>query len=175
MMKNKKMIATCSLIGFFYINAYAHDGTVNISGVIQENTCEVANDSTNKFVDMGTLSVKQFSEKGVRSQEKQFSINLVDCGPAASVATVTFSGVPSAQDKNLYSVDHEADAGSGIALGIYDSKGNLLPPDKPSEGIPLQGGEDSVELKFSASYQSVVDDVTSGSANVSVTFVVNYA
>ncbi|HGL6357607.1 TPA: fimbrial protein [Citrobacter amalonaticus] len=175
-MKNKRIIAILPLVAFFYIiNADAHDGTINISGIIQDNTCEVASDSVIKFVDMGTLSVKQFSEKGVRSQAKQFSINLVDCGPAASEATVTFTGTPSDQEKELYSVDPETDAGSGIALGIYDSKGNLLPPDKPSEGIPLKGGEDSVELKFSASYQSVVDDVTPGSANVSVTFVVNYA
>ncbi|MCU6306460.1 hypothetical protein [Enterobacter quasiroggenkampii] len=50
-------------------SAHAHDGTVNISGIIQDNTCELAPDSQNKQVNMGIITEIQFGRVGDFSPE----------------------------------------------------------------------------------------------------------
>jgi type 1 fimbria pilin len=153
----------------------AHDGTFNISGTIQDNTCELSPDSQSKIIDMGSLSAKDFARKGFHSAAKEFSVNLINCGPAASEASITFTGTPSSQMSDFYAIDTSKDAAKGLALGIYDGSGNLLPPDKASEGISIKVDQSAVEMKFFANYVALEDTVVSGSANVTVTFIVSYA
>ncbi|BBW44812.1 TPA: fimbrial protein [Enterobacter asburiae] len=175
-MKNtRRFFIMCLLLNVFIFDVEAHDGTVTISGTIQDNTCELATDSQNKTVEMGVLAVNQFTRKGNQTPEKAFSINLINCGPAASEASVTFSGTPDPQVNTLYSLDHSSDAATGIALGIYDSNAQPIAPGAQSLGVALEPGQTSVELAFTARYVSVDDNVEMGSANVYVTFIVNYA
>lgn len=173
-------IVNCFFIAFLLnvIVSYrleAHDGTVNISGTIQDNTCELSPDSENKVIDMGVLAAKGFDGKSLRSPAKEFSLNLINCGPAASEASVTFTGTPSSSQSDFYSIDASSESAKGLALGIYDIDGHLLPPNKASEAVSIGGGQQVVEMKFSASYIALEDAVVAGSANVTVTFVVSYA
>jgi type 1 fimbria pilin len=98
---------------------HAHDGTVNISGIIQDNTCELAPDSQNKTVNMGTVTHAQFSRIGDFSPAKGFILNLQNCGPAVSEATVTFSGTQDSQNPDLFALEAARDAANGLALGVY--------------------------------------------------------
>ncbi|MCU6278863.1 fimbrial protein [Enterobacter quasiroggenkampii] len=160
----------------FCISAtHAHDGMVNISGVIQDNTCELAPDSQNKQVDMGTFTGGQFGRIGDFSPAKSFSLNLQNCGPAASEATVTFSGAADLSNPDFFAIDAEADSARGLALGIYDASGTRVVPGATSDAFKLQPLQTAVKLDFSARYVSVLDSVSAGNANVTVTFVVNYS
>jgi len=161
------MIIFCGL-------SQAHDGTVNITGVIQDNTCEIASDSQNFIVDMGVMAQKQFRKAGDSSSDKPFSIKLEHCGPAASEATVTFSGAADSLNSDLFAIDAGSDSVSGLALGIFDGNGKPVPPGKTSTGVALKPGQAAVPLDFSARYTAVRDSVTAGSTNVTVTFVINY-
>ncbi|MEB5978546.1 fimbrial protein [Enterobacter vonholyi] len=154
--------------------ANAHDGTVNISGTIQDNTCELAPDSQSKIVEMGTVVGTQFRQTGDFSPAKHFTLNLENCGPAASEATVTFSGTEDAQNPELFAIELGADSAEGLALGVYDDNNQRIAPGDTSVGIPLKPGQASVAIDFSARYVSVLNSVTAGSANAVVTFVVNY-
>lgn len=169
-----KSVMTMLLIGCIS-TANAHDGTVNISGTIQDNTCELAPDSQNKSVDMGTVAGSQFKRAGDFSPAKHFTLNLENCGPAASEATVTFSGSADSQNAELFAIEAGTDSASGLALGIYDSSGERIAPGETSAGIVLNPGQASVAMDFSARYVSVNDTVTAGSGNVTVTFVINYS
>ncbi|EBJ8047997.1 fimbrial protein [Salmonella enterica] len=161
------------LIGFSSA-ADAHDGTVTISGTIQDNTCELAPDSQNKSVDMGTVAGSQFRRAGDFSPAKHFTLHLENCGPAASEATVTFSGSADSQNPELFAVESGGDSAIGLALGIFDEKGKSIAPGETSAGITLEPGEASAEFDFSARYVAVLDSVTAGKANVTITFVVSY-
>ncbi|MEQ0826538.1 fimbrial protein [Enterobacter dykesii] len=162
------------LIGFISA-ADAHDGTVNISGTIQDNTCELAPDSQNKSVDMGTVAGSQFRRAGDFSPAKHFTLSLQNCGPAASEATVTFSGTADSQNPELFAIEAVTDSASGLAMGIYDSIGQRIAPGETSSGVMLKPGQTSVELDFFARYVTVMDSVRVGNANVVVTFMVNYS
>ncbi|ECB7890594.1 fimbrial protein [Salmonella enterica subsp. enterica serovar Bareilly] len=169
-----KGVMVLLLIGF--ISAVdAHDGTVTISGTIQDNTCELAPDSQNKSVDMGAMAGSQFRRAGDFSPAKHFTLNLENCGPAASEATVTFSGTADEQNPELFAIEAGANSASGLALGIYDSNGQRIAPDESSSGVVLKPGQASVAMDFTARYVAVVDNVKLGSTNVTVTFKINYS
>lgn len=158
----------------FISATHAHDGTVNISGTIQDNTCELAPDSQNKSIDMGTFAASQFRQSGDFSPVKTISLNLENCGPAASGATVTFSGTAEVQNPDMFALEAAADSAYGLALGIYDTDGKPIAPGKTSASVALKPGQVSVSLNFSARYVAVQDSVSAGSANATVTFVVSY-
>ncbi|MGE8030151.1 fimbrial protein [Enterobacter mori] len=162
------------LMVVFISPCHAHDGTVNISGTIQDNTCELAPDSQNKKVNMGSVADAQFSRAGDFSVAKSFTLNLQNCGPAASEATVTFSGTADTQNPELFAIESGADSATGLALGLFDSNGKRIAPGGTSEGVVLTPGQSFVALAFSARYVAVRDSVTAGNANVAVTFVVGY-
>lgn len=154
--------------------AEEHDGTVNISGTIQDNTCELAPDSQNKKVNLGVVNSSQFNHSGDFSPATTFTLNLLNCGPAASGATVTFSGTPDAHNTALFAIETGDVAATGLALGIYDSTGARIEPESASTNVVLNPGQASVMLDFTARYVAVADSVTAGSANATVTFTVNY-
>lgn len=162
---------------FFYFVTFsvnAHDGTVKISGIIQDNTCELAPDSQYKEVNMGALARKQFTHAGESTPFKTFVIHLNNCGPAAEEATVMFSGTLSQSNQSFFSIDGNSDAATGIALGIYNNNGKQIQPNEKSDGIALTPGQSTVNLAFMARYVAMQSNVTSGNADVSITFSVIY-
>lgn len=158
----------------FISATHAHDGTVNISGTIQDNTCELAPDSQNKSIDMGTFAASQFRRSGDFSPTKKFTLNLQNCGPAASGAKVSFSGTANTQNNKLFAIDSDEGGASGIALGIYDVDGKLIQPGDMSKDIILKPGQSSVSMVFYANYVATQDEVKPGNANVLVSFSVKY-
>lgn len=87
----KKTILLLSLSGLS-CSALAHDGTVNITGTIQGNTCTVTTDTANQQVTLGDIAAKQFTAAGSASQPIAFTIGLENCGSAASAVSLTFTG-----------------------------------------------------------------------------------
>lgn len=158
----------------FISATHAHDGTVNISGTIQDNTCELAPDSQNKTIDMGIFAASQFRQSGDFSAAKKLTLNLQYCGPAASGATVTFSGTADTQNPEMFALEAAAESAKGLALGIYDTDGKPIAPGKSSASVALKPGQTSASLNFLARYVAVQDSVSAGSANGVVTFVVDY-
>ncbi|MCU6306628.1 fimbrial protein [Enterobacter quasiroggenkampii] len=164
------------LMFIFIAAAQAYDGTVNISGLIQDNTCELAPDSQNNNINMGVVVAAQFSRLGDFSQAKKFTIYLENCGPAASEATITFTGSVSLENDKFFSLDGIGeDVAKGLALGIFDNYGNIISPGQSSRGYAIKPNQDTVSLDFSARYVAVDETVTPGSADTTVTFIINYA
>ncbi|MEH0886198.1 fimbrial protein [Enterobacter sp. UNJFSC 003] len=157
----------------FVTAAIAHDGTVTISGTIQDNTCEIAADSQSQTIKMGGVPVNMFHSTGDKGPPISFSIDLENCGPAASGANVTFSGTPDEQDKRYFSVQVNQNSAVGIAMGIYSGDSVLIEPGKASDSYPLESNA-AASLNFFARYVSVKDEVSAGNANVILTFLLSY-
>lgn len=157
-----------------YATVASHDGMVNITGTIQNMTCDVSPDSQNKTVDMGTMAQEQFRKAGDSSLPKVFTINLENCGPAASEAVVTFTGTSDEMNHDYYAIESGQDSATGLALGIYDSEGTVLPSGTKSSGFALTPGQESVSLTFMAKYIAVSGNITAGSADSLVTFQISY-
>ena len=153
-------------VGVFATGAAAHDGQVNITGTIQGNTCIVDTDSKNMTVDMGTVASKQFYEAGVTTAARPFTIKLVKCGDAASAVGVTFHGTLDGKDNRL---------ATGMGIALLDLNRQLIPLNTESIEYPLTPGAQTVTLDFYAQYMANGATVTSGRANATATFVLNYA
>ncbi|MDF3826133.1 MULTISPECIES: fimbrial protein [unclassified Pseudocitrobacter] len=151
--------------------AFAHDGTVNISGMFRSNTCILAQDSRAIQVSLGTLSISQFAQ-GHASAEKAFVINLEQCGADVSAANVTFSGESDSAMAELLAIETGSGAATGLAVALLDDHQALIPLKQESKPYPLKQGK--VALTFYAQLRSTVGDVTSGAVNASATFVVRY-
>lgn len=153
----------------------AHDGTVNISGTIADNTCTVSQDSKNMTVSMGTVGSKSFARTGDGTAYQPFSISLEKCGGAASRVSVTFSGVADSANRDLLALDGGAGYATGMGVGIYDSEKNLIPLNQSGEETTLTASQASVTLNFFARYVASGTTVAAGMANASATFMLTYA
>ena len=151
--------------------AFAHDGTVNISGTFRSNTCILTQDSKAIQIPLGTLSVSQFTQ-GRASAEKAFTINLEQCGADVSAANVTFSGDPDTTHPELLAIDTSSGAAAGLAVAFLDDGQRLIPLMQESKPYPLKQGK--VALTFYAQLRPIAENINSGAVNASATFVVRY-
>jgi type 1 fimbria pilin len=164
------------LIGCLWLPvSQAHDGTVNITGSITDNTCSVSAASKNMTVSMGNVSSKIFYRAGDGTAYRAFSISLEKCGGAASHVSVTFAGTTDSQDASLLTLTGGAGAATGMGVGIYDKDKNLIPLNTSSEGEDLVPNQASVTLSFYARYVANGATVASGIANATGTFKLTYA
>ncbi len=171
----KVFLSSVTLLLLNNTQAVAHDGTINITGDITDNTCIVSPDSKNFAVEMGNVASKQFHQTGDATRYEPFSIYLEKCGAAASGVTVTFTGPTNSLNPDLLALNGGAGAATGMGLGIYNPDKTLLSIGKESEQTTLTPDEASVTLSFYARYVADGASVTSGNANTSATFLLTYA
>ncbi|HCM7229829.1 TPA: fimbrial protein [Klebsiella aerogenes] len=153
----------------------AHDGQVNISGLITDNTCSVSPDSKDFTVEMGNVSARTFYQAGGGTRYEPFAIHLEKCGGAASGITVTFDGPTDALNPDLLALNGGTDYATGIGVAIYNQDKTLIPVGKESEQAPLTPNQEEATLSFYANYIADGGNVTAGTANASATFMLTYA
>lgn len=156
---------------FAYTTTTFAQGTINITGAIRDNTCTLSSDDLEKNVELGTVSNKQFYATGATLPMVPFSLNLVNCGPAVSTVSVTFSGNTDQNNTSVLAVD--AGGATGLGVQLLDINKKPLIIGTPANAYVLKPG--NVELKFYARYIATLDKVTSGAANAATTFVFTYA
>ncbi|WP_455428392.1 fimbrial protein [Dryocola sp. LX212] len=155
--------------------SWAHDGTVNVTGSITDNTCTVSPDSKALTVSMGTVSSKTFSRAGDGAAYQPFNIVLEKCGGAASSVSVSFTGTADSQNTSLLSLTGGEGYATGLAVGIYDRDKNFIPLNTAGEETGLTPNQPSVTLNFYARYVASGAAVTPGIANAAGTFMLIYA
>ncbi|MGJ3348185.1 type 1 fimbrial major subunit FimA [Morganella sp. Je.2.23] len=154
-------------------------GTVHFTGRIVNAACAVSADSTDQTVNMGQYRTAFFDAKGKKSGNVPFSIKLEDCDTSVSTkASVSFSGLSSADDPTALQTSNigggSAGAAKGVGIQIADHLGQVLKPDG-SVFSTAQNLVDGVNvLNFSANYISTQASVTPGGADADATFTMQY-
>lgn len=169
-----KKLCFCWGLALVWTCVWAHDGRVYVTGTITDNTCTLSPDSENIQVDMGTVSNRQFYQAGDGGEWQPFAITLQNCGSTASGVTVSFSGVGDAQNGDLFALNKEAGAASGIGIALYDKNKQRITPGAQSDVQALSSGAASERLLFYARYVADGGAVAPGVADASVTFVLSY-
>lgn len=174
----RPLLSHCAALSLLSLSAAygaGHDGTVNITGTIVDKTCAVSADSTTLLVKFGNVSSKTFARAGDGTRYEPFTINLEKCGAGASNVTVTFSGNADDHNPDLLALTPDVGVATGMAIALYDREKNLIPLDQPGGGTDLIPNQASVALIFYARYLANGETVSSGPANASATFMLNYA
>lgn len=155
--------------------ALADLGQINLimRATLVSNACSVSAGSANQTVNLGTWAVKQFVETPQPLPLIRFTINLVDCGPAATGVKVTFNGIPDNNNNQLFKLNAGSTA-SRVGVAILDRNRTRIPPGGTSLSTQLTSNATNVPLVFYAQYVSTGGAVTAGSANADATFTMEY-
>ena len=160
-------------LSYLTLSGYAYaQGTLNLTGSIQDSTCALSQESNDITVTLGPTTSKQFITKGDVSQPKDFAIKLENCGKDVKSVRVTFSGTPDPQDSSVIAVD--AGGATGVGVQILDK--NMSPIKLTEASLPysITPNSSTVTLNFNARYIATHLPVTEGIANASGTFVFLY-
>ncbi|CAI2534535.1 fimbrial-like adhesin protein SfmF [Serratia ficaria] len=149
-------------------------GKINLimTATLVSNACTVSTDSKYKTVNMGRWAAKQFSVNRQSLPPVPFTINLENCGPAASGVSVTFNGVPDSEDPSLLSISGPG-AAKNVGIAILDHQKNRIPL-RDASNIYMVHPNDSVALNFYGQYVATATPVTPGTANAEATFSLSY-
>lgn len=168
-------ITALFLFALWTANPVALAGTINITGSIDGNTCFVSADSTALLVKFGSVSSQLFADSGNGGRYEPFTISLEKCGSSANNVTVTFTGNADSSNPELLALTADAGAAKGVAIAIYDDNKTLIPLGQPGGSTELAPNQATVTLTFYARYLANGETVSTGPANSSATFMLNYA
>ncbi|CBJ79885.1 putative fimbrial-like adhesin protein [Xenorhabdus bovienii str. Jollieti] len=172
-MKFKLIISSLFVSSLFATTANATIGTVNFKGEITDKTCEIDAASANQTVNMGKVSVKEFSGENKVAAATKFSIKLTECPTEIKNALVKFDGSSHESKGKLLALTTDSKNAKGVAIGIYeDNSDNLVGLYKDSKSYAIEKG--AAELPFIAKYVATSDNVSAGSANAVARFTVVY-
>ena len=170
-MQKKLLLLLC--IGWTF-SAFAHDGTVNISGMIQNQTCTVAQESIDQTVSLGDIDSRQLSNIGAVSSAVAFVIDLQNCSSVTKGVSFTFSGSVDGDNPDLLALSDEAGSASGLGIAIKDDDSTLIPLNKASKDYAIDPSQADNRLAFYAQYMATSTNVTAGTANGTATFSLTY-
>ncbi|MGX9867190.1 fimbrial protein [Enterobacter mori] len=157
------------------ITVLAELGKVNLvmRANLVSNACSVSTDSVNKTVNLGEWATKQFLETPTPVPQVRFTINLEDCGPAASGVRLTWNGTAHASNKELFSLTPGSTA-KNVGVELQDWNHKRIPPGFITPVYGLTASTSRVSIPFYVRYVRVGDTVTAGTANSMATFTLEY-
>ncbi|HIE5389292.1 TPA: fimbrial protein [Enterobacter cancerogenus] len=169
-MKKLSLLLFCVIISG---GAAAHDGTVNISGSINANTCIISPETQEQTVSLGNIASKQFTEKGDTSPPVAFTIDVQNCSSSVSSLTLNFQGTADTNDNTLLALDGSNPA-QGVAISLLDADDNPVPLNTTTRAYAIDPSKTDNVLTFYAQYMATTDKVSGGDANATVTFDVTW-
>jgi P pilus assembly protein, pilin FimA len=144
----KAMIALC-MLALTNSSRVLADTDVQFKGTLISEPCEVATNSVDQTVPMGTIAVATFLHQS-RSSPKNFSIRLTGCDLSlGNTVAVTFSGTEDSAQPGTFATTGDA---KGIAIALEDKNGTSVKPDSPMKAVDLDSGD--VQLDYVAYVQA---------------------
>lgn len=142
--------------------------TVNIAA----GTCDAELPDT---VDMGEIYTTELMPSGKHGPKKGFDITLTNCVWVSGVK-VQMDGEAASSNPDYFAITESGDetSATGIALEITDNTEEIIRPSQETNVYNIVQGSASTVLHFDADYVSVMDNITSGTANVTMTVSFDY-
>ncbi|MDX6977346.1 fimbrial protein [Citrobacter portucalensis] len=169
-MKKTKLSACFLLVAG---SAVAADGTINFTGSITDQACTVDTGSQNPNVNLGNVAQTALNgAAGMKAAPTRFTLSLSDCPDTVTGANVKFDGTSDSVNQNLLALDSGTGVATGVGIEIADKNGTVIPLHTSSADYPLAAGSNT--LDFVARYVSTGTAVTTGPANGTSQFTINY-
>lgn len=165
------LIAATSL--FAVNNALAADGTIDFTGEIIDQACELASGSDALKVNLGKVSKTSLPNTGSTAAATKFTIKLINCPTTVTSATVKFDAESYVGDDTVIALKNDTNAAKGVGIQITDDVNAVVPLFTASKAYTLKDGVEN-NLDFRARYIAKSDTVTPGPANGTATFTINY-
>ncbi|MCW8275002.1 type 1 fimbrial protein [Pseudomonas sp. PCH199] len=178
----KKTLLVLSLglaTGLAGTSAFANPGIINFEGMITSSTCPIdvvnpGDGTVGNLVKMTSVEASRFTAVGQEYGGKGFVLRVkggAGCvlDPAnPNVAKVTFNGNTDPSG-DYFSVTPGTAGAKGVAIALRDGAGKLLSSGKESDEYPLYGDRPT-DLRFDATYRSILATVVAGVASADIQF-----
>lgn len=174
------LVALGSISGWFCNLAIADteiivsDPEIQFRGTVVARACNIAPESADQSVDMGSVIVKTVYRFG-KDRTWPFYINLTDCKTNVyKTVSVTFTGTEDSELTGKLAINNGA---NGVAIAITDDKNVVIDLGTPSSATTLSNGDNT--LKFNAyvlGRPSAIQNrsITEGQFSSVANFVVSY-
>lgn len=173
-MKKNIIAAALATVALTSVSAFAADGQVNFTGEIIDAACTVSNTAANPLdVKLGQVSKTAFAQAGDKTAATQFTLTLTGCPSSVSSATVKFDGTSVNGDNSILALTQGTDVATGVGIQLSDDSNTVLPLFTASKAYTLQSDATN-SLNFVARYISTAATVTTGPANATANFSINY-
>lgn len=160
-------------LGATVATGYAADGTIRFTGAITDATCTVATGSQALNVDLGKVAKSALNgSAGLSASPTRFTLGLTGCPETVKNASIKFDGNANSVNPKLLAVDSGTDAATGVGIQIAEENGTEIPLHTSSRNYALTTGTN--QLDFVARYVSTGTAVTTGTANGTSMFTINY-
>ncbi|MCZ8858862.1 fimbrial protein [Escherichia albertii] len=144
--------------------------TLNFSGRVTSNLCQVATDSTVTNVDLGEVSVSQLTTGNKRSTPQSFNVTLSNCDTTVKTISYTLSDNNAADSVRGYLIPSSGDT-SATGVGVYITKSDGTPVEMSktvSHAVETDGTNALPSQKLSfTSYIAPADDLQGHMQNIS--------
>lgn len=137
------------------------------------SACSVSTESVNKTVNLGVWATKQFAETPTPVPLVRFTVNLEDCGPAASGVRLTWNGTAHASNDKLFALTAGSTA-KNVGVELLDWNRKQIAPGYITPAYGLTASASRVSIPFYARYVKAGGTVTAGTANSIATFTLEY-
>lgn len=170
-MRKLFMALSLSVVSLCQFSAYGSDGSIVFNGELTGSTCQVTANSKNQTVILDTLSINNFQKKNDTSIGKPFNIALSDCQSTDNISVIFHDATYGLTDDGLIANQTGDDYAKGIAIGVYDTKNNLI---KMNEKILTDNNNNTHNLALVAKYVATADKVEAGLVASTVSFTITY-
>lgn len=168
----------CHVMGMIFLAApcVADDGfgtlQLTITGEVVSQPCVVKPGDENIKVDMSSITDADLVRDG-RGPTKAFTIHLEKCNASvAKTVTVTFEGISPDGDDTLLALTPSSEA-KGIAIGLEEHSGSVLPINTPSSPISIRDGDTTLDFGTYVKLLSA-SDLEPGKFSATANFKLNY-
>ncbi|MTC69588.1 fimbrial protein [Providencia sp. wls1914] len=175
-MKKNLLASLIAASSIFAVNsALAEDGTIDFTGEITDQACELAAGSDALKVNLGKVSKKALPSAGSTAAATKFTIKLINCPTTVTSASVKFDATSYPGDDSVIELKDAGQSGvaTGVGIQITDDVNTVVPLFTASKAYPLKDGVEN-NLDFKARYIAQTDNVGVGLANGNATFTINY-
>lgn len=171
----KKVMIAAALASLISGSAMAeHGGTIHFTGLISENGCSVNTQTTDSFVDLGTVQKSVFTAANqAAGQRKSFNIELQNCPASVTTAQVTFKGPEDSAAPGVLALDGATSVATGVGIQLYEGQ-TPLALNTASSTHTVSATSHDATLQFVADYISTAATVTAGEADANTEFDLTY-
>ncbi|TFZ52682.1 type 1 fimbrial protein [Serratia proteamaculans] len=145
----KPLLSAVALLVAASGNLFAAQGgtSMHLHGALVDEPCYVQPGDESITLDFGTV-IDKYLYLNSRTNSQPFTIHLVDCNidswPGGGTVTARFEGTESPELPGYLAVSN---ANSGVAIGLEESDGKLLPLGQNSAAITLANGSNALDFK----------------------------
>lgn len=168
------LLALVPLLAALEHSALAENKEIAFFGTVVTRPCTIEPQSAEQSVDMGTVIVK-YIYRNQHTVPVPFAINLTDCKTSVFKSVkVTFTGI---EDQVLPGKLAINDGKNGVAIALFDSKGDEILLGEPTKATQLDNGSNVLQFNaYVEGHPSAIQNrrITEGSFSSVANFLLAY-